>query len=342
MESTDRREFLKLGIGAAGLASLGATRAPAAAQAAAPPTSPAERRVGVAYSTWFPPASWQAVWGTPELGPYDSADPRVIGQHAEWLAGAGVDFVWIDWSNNLDADHTDRRSPQRMDLLSIERATRILFEEYTRLPMRPRVSIFLGCPGAPEAVSDGRLTRKADQLYEEYVADARFRPLLEEYDGKPLLVVYVNTPSPFQQGVPAWDDDRFTVRWMTGFVTEQPNLWSGEDRVSHYGYWSWEDRGKQTYAVRDGVAEAMTVVACWRDDPGCPTPGRRGGATFREEWARARRIGPRYAMVVSWNEWVLGEQPSAEVSKDLEPSVEHGRLYLDILREEIALFKQGL
>jgi len=45
--------------------------------------------------------------------------------------------------------------------------------------------------------------------------------------------------------------------------------------------------------------------------------------------------------VVSWNEWLCGEQPSAEISKDLEPSKEHGRLYLNLLKEQIALFKAG-
>lgn len=331
-----RRAFLQ--AAGAGVAGLGVLARGQVAERPRP-TPSAERQVGLAYSTWFPPASWEHTWGEPELGCYDSADPRVIRQHAEWIADAGVDFVWLDWSNNLDADHTNRKAPQRMDLLLIERATRVLFDEYAQLAKRPRVSIFLGCPGAPEAVVDGRLTRKADQIHDEYVANPRFRPLLQEYLGKPLLVVYVNTPSPFPTGVPEWDDDRFTVRWMTGFVTEQPHLWSGSDRLSHYGYWSWEERGMQSYTVHEGQAESMNVVACWRDDPNCPTPGRRGGATFRERWARAHEIGPRFAMVVSWNEWVLGEQPSAEVSKDLEPSTTHGRLYLDILREEIARFK---
>ena len=44
-------------------------------------------------------------------------------------------------------------------------------------------------------------------------------------------------------------------------------------------------------------------------------------------------------MVVSWNEWTTGEQPSAEVSKDLEPSNEWGDQYLQLLKEEIRKFK---
>ena len=91
----------------------------------------------------------------------------------------------------------------------------------------------------------------------------------------------------------------------------------------------------------------MVVVASWRpqsklgDRDFIPAAERDNGRTFRQQWARARTIGPRFAMVVSWNEWLTSEQPSAKVSKDLEPSMELGRRYLDLLKEQAALFKAG-
>lgn len=92
----------------------------------------------------------------------------------------------------------------------------------------------------------------------------------------------VDTPSPWQNGTPEWNDDRFTVRWMTGYVSEQPSLRT-EDRVSKYGYWAWEDRGEQTYPIYDGKPETMVVCAATRKqgDPGdagyIPEKGRRDG-----------------------------------------------------------------
>ncbi len=43
--------------------------------------------------------------------------------------------------------------------------------------------------------------------------------------------------------------------------------------------------------------------------------------------------------IVSWNEWVKGEQPSPEISKDIEPSQIHGTFYYDLMREQIKKFK---
>lgn len=313
-----------------------------------PPTPPSERLVGIAYSTWHQNADWHNAWGTPLLGNYASDDRKVIRQHAAWLADAGVDFVWEDWSNNIGYHYDPTK--KRPDFDMIEGATFTLFDEFARMRSEgkktPNISIFAGVTGAPKAATDGRLQHKANQLWDQFVANPVYRPLVQRYLGKPLLVVYVNTPSPFQQGVPAWDDPRFTVRWMTGYVTEQSALRTPE-LVSKFGYWSWEDRGTQTYSVYDGKPEAMVITAATRPQgaPGdayyIPASPRDNGQTFRQEWARAREIGPKFAMVVSWNEWHRGEQPSAEVSKDIEPSKEFGKFYLDLMKQEIALFKSG-
>lgn len=322
-----------------------------------PPVPPAERLVGVAYSTWFPPISWSSVWSTPELGQYRSDDPAILRQHAEWLAGAGVDFVWLDWSNNLSHDPALKDKPPildedgerflsyRKDIAAIEEATDKLFEVFATVPDAPKVSIFLGYQQEVEGIDDGRLRRKFDQVYKDYVQHPTYGPMLQTYLGKPLVVVYLGTPCRFHAGAPDWDDDRFTVRWMTGFVTEQHNLRDADTLLSKYGIWSWEERGDQTFTVHDGKPESMNVVASWRPqgepgDRGYVAPGpRRNGDTFRERWARARAIGPKFAMVVSWNEWTTGEQYSLEISKDLEPSVAFGHQYLDLLKEEIAKFK---
>jgi len=314
-----------------------------------------ERFVGLAYTTWFRPQIWSSsVWAYPTLGTYNSDDKEIIRQHAELIYDAGVDFVWVDWSNNLDFDMPmdrvlkDRTS--RADFAMIERSTVYMFDVYSQMEKAPKISIFIGCPapGQKEGVTDGRLTRKADQIYDWFVNNPEhpeYKDQLFYYNGKPLLVVYVGTPSPWQSGVPEWDDDRFTVRYMTGYVTEQKGLRDPDTLESKYGYWSWEDRVAQTFTVSDGYPEAMIVCASTRPqaeegDPNyIPAVERRNGQTFKEQWARARLIGVRFAMVSTWNEYVTGEQYSDEVSKDIEPNTVWGDMYLKLLKEEIAKFK---
>lgn len=316
-----------------------------------------ERKVGMAYTTWCRSGFWNTanVWALPSLGKYNSDDTVVIRKHAEWLADAGVDFIWIDWSNDLgyqptiDGVLTDIVRP---DFAMIERSTLFIFDVYSKLRAQgiatPNISIFIGNPGQASAVSDGRLTRKADQVYNWFVnnpAHPEYNALLQQYNGKPLLVCYSGTPTPVQNGSPTWSENRFAVRFMTGFVTNQPNLFDAGTKQSKYNYWSWEERGPQTYSVDNGYPEAMMVVPSWRPqgNPGDagyePAGQRRNGITFREQWARARLLGVRFAMVGTWNEWTKGEQLSTEVSKDIEPNTVWGEQYLVLLKSEIKKFK---
>ena len=39
--------------------------------------------------------------GVPLVGRYDSFNEDVIRQHAIWFAETGIDFLLIDWTNNL-------------------------------------------------------------------------------------------------------------------------------------------------------------------------------------------------------------------------------------------------
>lgn len=144
--------------------------------------------VGVAYSTWHQSENWENVWGKPKLGFYRSDDEKVICQHGKWLTEAGVDFIFVDWSN--------------------------------------------------------------------------------------------------------------FAAWRA-------------------------DNGKGEPQPRQAV----------------PEQGRLNGLTFRRQWNRADSIGVKIALVVSWNEWSRGEQPSAEISKDIEPSENFGYFYLDLLQKEIQKFR---
>lgn len=309
---------------------------------AARETSSALRDVGVAYGTWNRPVLWGDYWGTPQLGKYSADNLNIIRQHGRMLAEADVDFVFIDWGN--DIDYIPGVTTNRSDFDLIENTVPIMFEEWKTIPDAPKISIMIGFPKKEEAVTDGRLQRKVDQVYSQFIANTNTVDRYYTYLGKPLLLIYTGTPCPYLSGLPPFSDSRFTIRYLTGFITDQPSL-LGANLLSKYGYWSWEDRGPQTYTLYDGAPEACTISAASRtrflpSDPNhIPAIGRKNGQTFIDRFQRARDLGVKLALVVSWNEWTTGEQPSAEVSKDLEPSVEYGTQYLDLLKDQIRLFK---
>lgn len=298
-----------------------------------------DKKVGIAYTTWHRAELWNDYWGTPELGKYLSNNRKVIKNHGEWLAYAGVDFIFIDWSNNIDYVYGVTQG--RPDFDMIENTVPLIFQEWKDIKNAPKISIMLGCPDQPEAFKDGRIKSKLNQIYNQFITNDHYKDQYYNYLGKPLVIIYVGTPTPFTKGIPNFNDERFTLRYMTGFITEQPYLVNNE-KQSIYGYWSWEDRGNQTYSLYGNEPKTCTITAASREQSGAnyvAAIGRMNGETFKNRWKRAVELDVHTALVVSWNEWVKGEQPSIEVSKDIEPSKEHGKLYLEILKTEISKFK---
>lgn len=311
------------------------------------PSPPNSRIVGVDYNTWFAHKPWHNTWSTPLAGEYVSSDPKRIMLHADQLESSFVDFLLIDWSNDTDFKEGYRVFDSTVSQL--EAATTIVYETLASNKRKLQASILLGVPTDPSAFENGHLQRKADQVYEDLVNNKGRGKNYFFLDGKPLLVVYVGTPSPFRYGLPTWDDRRFTVRFMTGYLTEQPNLING--LVSKYGYWSWEDRGPQTYSIAGNHPEFMRVLPSWSPNPdkrskGYGTwqvAGRKDGLTFKNEWQRARHIGPKIVLAGFFNAWAGAVQNnSIELSKDIEPSSAFGDEYLQLLKSNAFAFKKGV
>ncbi len=311
-----------------------------------------DRLVGLAYSTWMYKGNpYPNCWETPYIGKYTSLDsPDTLRAHAELMYDAGVDFIFVDWSNNVDYDFYNkkdyRNGVRRNDFETIESATTQIFESWSKIENSPNIAVFIGCPGDSGAVKDGRLQKKADQVYREYLENEEFAKKYQLFDGKPLLLVYLGTPA-FTGGsnpMKTWNDERFTVRFVTGYIGQQ-GLYSTKTRAGRYAIWSWEEREQQVYAVNGNNIECMTVHSAYRSqsEPGeadyIPSAGREWGMTFLRSWARAKEFGPQVVLLTTWNEYSKGEQPTSEINKDLEPTVQSGTFYYDIMKEQIKLFK---
>ncbi len=305
--------------------------------------APEDRLVGMAYSTWHTTnLTWgKSTWGTPLHGDYTSDDRDTIYRHGVLLAEAGVDFVYVDWSNNTNYDPATMS--HMIDFRTIETSTDLLFEIWSKIPGAPKICFLVG-PGHSgiSSVQNGNHQKKVDQIWRDYIE--KYPDMYFQYEGKPLLICYAATPTQYgARPTNAWSDARFTVRWMTGYVAQQ-NLHNPATMSSRM-YWSWEERGIQTYTTLNGRVETVTVSPATRsqgregDANYIPAAGRQNGATFKRQFQRAMNLGAGMVLLISWNEWHIGEQPSPEISRDLEPSVEHGTFYYDLMREQIRKYK---
>jgi len=107
----------------------------------------AQRLVGMAYFTWHFPARWTCSWGTLMLGKYNSDNRDVMRTHAEWLRDAGVDFIMVDWSN--DIDYNDKNGCQgNPSIKDLELNTIALFEEFSKVQGSPKIGIMMGSPSS--------------------------------------------------------------------------------------------------------------------------------------------------------------------------------------------------
>ena len=297
-----------------------------------------DRIVGISYTTWHRNSKtwWKNTWGTPLFGEYESSQEDVLRYHAELLAAADVDFVFVDWSNNTTII-SESTLETAEDFRMIEYSTYEMFRVWSTVPNAPKIALFLG-PGhaGQENVNNGKHQMKVDQVYSSFVDNEEYGDMYYYYLGKPLLICYGATPN--QYGAqPKWTDERFTVRWMTGYVGQQSNLF--DRRLCSDHFWSWEERSPQTYTQLNGVVETVTCSAATRGENDNNNELRSNGATLKKQVQRACDLGATMILFTTWNEWTSSEQKNPERSRDLEPSVEYGTFYYDLMCQQIRKFK---
>jgi hypothetical protein len=323
------------------------------------PSDP-EHLVGAQYCTLFTPQNfnWTTAQAVPLVGFYHSSDPDVVRQHLIWLVESGIDFLLVDWSNQLwDRQHWGERSDAANEVV---RATTSLLESAAMmreqgLPV-PRIVIFLGVTNGPSTTMTA-INEEIEWIYHNYDRNPRFKPLFLEYLGKPLLLV-------FNGGGPTWlkntrqvpvDERNFTIRWMSA----QHQL----SRDNEAGYWTWMDGSlRQPVTLFQGKPEVITVSTAFFDQGGWKAPtafGRRGGWTYLESFKGALQHRPRFLQLHQFQEFAgapegsqtfYGDSYSVELSDDIEPvslttpayrgSGGWGFHYLNLTRALVDLYRQ--
>jgi hypothetical protein len=326
--------------------------------------------VGIEWEPWFTPlnATWNTAEAIPVEGTYSSFNPLVARQHLLWMIRCGIDFILVDWSNNLwGIQHWKDHAPGVDELI---RGTDVLFQQAAKLQQEgfsvPKITLLLGLNNGPSTTTTA-LNEEIAWVYRHYLANPTYRDLWLDAYGKPLIVLF-NGPGPGDlQGQPPILAPQFTVRWMASQLQSC--------HFERFGYWSWMDGSiTPVPTYYQGQPEALTITIAFFGDGGWLYPqamGHENGYTYLKEWQTAFAVRPRFLLICQWNEFAgqpegAGYGPkhdmyvdsySPELSNDIEPTSlttpayrgkgGWGYLYLNLTQAAIFLYhhptqQQGL
>ena len=229
-------------------------------------------------------------WGEPENGFYHPSDPWSTRRNLQMLANAGVDFVYIDFTNGDTGD------------LSLESFMSVALDMYKKGIPVPRISFFL---------NENYQTAMPSILNRIY-SHPEYDPLIFKWHGKPLLMAdSVKCASQYPPAAFKGIKDYFTWRKTWAFDPNQ---------------WNFIDLYPQDYASFNGQPEQMSVCKAqgapvnnpfgkgssfhkWEEpayDQFWETDQTKYGFAFDEQWSRAFQIDPSIVCITGWNEFMAG------------------------------------
>jgi len=268
----------------------------------------------------------------PQLGPYDSHDPKVIEQHCHWAKEAGIDgFIVSWWQPN---DFHDQGLP-----LLLDTAQRFGLEVTAYFETVP---------------NNDRTKALSDVLYllERYGK----HPAWLKLDGKPVLFVYGRAIGQIGLNGWLWVIGEVHRRYEGGavFIGDQISRRAARifDGIHTYNItgatqgksadeifaWAQKTFPKWVATAGEGRIACLTIIPGYDDSklpdrkPPRPITERHGGRTYRVLWEAALQANPDWVLITSWNEWHEGSE--------IEPSVEHGDRELRTTAEFAPKFKR--
>ncbi len=266
----------------------------------------------------------------PALGPYDSHDPQVIRQHADWARRVGIDGWIVSWWGH--GSYSDRAMGPILDACGRARLDVTAYYETV--------------PGEKTPQSTARDIVKLLQKYGDHPAWLRV-------EGKPVVFIYGRAVG--QLGLLGWAQvvDRVNRDYAPGAVLLGDRLSPATARVFD-GIHTYNTAGllrsktpqqarawaKDAYPTWVGMADrfgrisTLTVIPGY-DDTEIRKPGlavdRCDGALYEAQWQEAVAADPDWVLVTTFNEWHEGSE--------IEPSAQFGEKYLDLTAKWTAKFK---
>ncbi|MGC8540498.1 MAG: hypothetical protein ACP5QA_07695 [Phycisphaerae bacterium] len=271
---------------------------------------PKHRRhlVGMDYEPWFTPLNlrWNTAEAIPLLGKYSSFNRLVIRQHALWLDQMGINYILMDWSNNLWGKTRFSQCP--LNAKQLISATTQLLKTYAQMRKQgiatPQVTLLLGIDNGPVTTTTA-INGELAWIYQNYIRNPRFDGLWLDYHKKPLIVIFNGGGPAFlagklAAGEPPINTRDFTVRWMASQLQNTPQF-------ARAGYWSWMDGSIDPIPVyHHGQCEDLTITPAFFSNGGWLAPlalARDNGATYVREFKSALQYHAHFLNICQWNEF---------------------------------------
>jgi hypothetical protein len=262
----------------------------------------------------------------PQLGPYDSHDPKIVDQQFRWAKSAGITGFIVSWW--APGDFHDQGMP--LILATAKKYGLKIALDYETVPPADH-------PQPEGAVK-----------YVLYVLNHYGQhPAWLKVDGKPVIFVYNRGIN--QIGLEGWrtvkaDVNRqypggaFFIGHHVDQLTEAARIFDGlhdynpTDKITGMSVaqireWAQANYPQWVQLAGSDRLSTVTVIPGYNDiknmgvRPNLPlTTDRHNGETYRVLWEEAIAAHPDWILVTSWNEWHEGSE--------IEPSVQYGDQYL--------------
>lgn len=273
------------------------------------PTGPAKE-----WRHWDPKRPDHASTHTPQLGWYDSTDPKIVAHHVTWAKQAGLDGFVLSWWLRDAHESTVLR-------LTLDEAAR---------QGNFQVGVYLEAAPTPDSLR---------AQVQDFLQRFGQHPALLRVNGTPVVFVYTRIMQDLG------NDGLRKALHDLGVVTIgdllQPVTLEAVDGAHTYVSASVPDRYQQelhdtALAARLRDKLAVATVMPGYDDTHVRTPGgidhRERGRFYDGEWRMAALAD--WVILTSFNEWHEGTE--------IEPSLELGSTYLDATRAWIERWRRGL
>lgn len=299
--------------------------------------------------TGFGPVGAFHWWGKPKDGYYClTENEALLEQHATQLKAAGIDFVYVDFTNWMDLAGSDRS--QEMVVGPFDTLLRVWARMSAAGKAVPEVAPWV-------RVSPETMTLPNKDMIEHLRSKMVGSPVAKMYANKPVVFI---APYEYPKGHPRAGQVEYPAAKLSQYASSLylVNMWTGT-----LGDWKFiapcfdQNDFKTKRAIRDcnqaGSADGLEIsvspafASNWMSYAPTAVP-KFHGATFLQQMETARRSYRPYIMITGWNEWVVQrtswagygdqlftDQYDQEYNRDLEPASRSGDLYYQLLKRSV-------